>query len=311
MRYRDHDIALIIPCYNEGITIYDVVIDFKQTMPELAIYVFDNNSTDNSIQQAEKAGAEIIRVKRQGKGNVVRQMFADVDADVYVMVDGDNTYQASAIHRLVDKLIDEKLDMVVGCREVAPEIAELAYRSGHQWGNRVLTNSVRMIFGGEFTDMLSGYRAFSRRFVKSYPPLSQGFETETELTVHVLALDLPYGEVNTTYLARPAGSESKLSTYKDGARIMLTILKLFMHEKPMLFFGIISALFAFVSIFISIPIFSEYLASGLVPRFPTAFLSASLMIISILALFSGLILYNIRIARYETKHLIYLNVKNE
>lgn len=308
MKYRNKKIALIVPCYNEEVTIYEVITRFKATMPEIEAYVFDNNSKDRTTEEALRAGATVIQVKHKGKGNVVRRMFADVDADIYVMVDGDNTYEAEAVRKLVDKLIDDKLDMVVGCREVTPEIAELAYRSGHQWGNKMLTGTVMKIFGGQFTDMLSGYRVFSRRYAKSFPALAQGFETETELTVHALELRMPYGEVTTKYSERPAGSESKLSTYKDGFRILNMIIRLFMREKPIIFFGLIGSLFALFSILLGIPVITEFLQTGLVPRLPTAVLSSSLMMIAIACLFAGLVLDGITISRQETKRLFYLNI---
>ena len=310
MKYRNKKVALIVPCYNEEVTIYNVVTRFKTAMPEIDAYVFDNNSKDKTTEEALRAGATVIQVKRKGKGNVVRRMFADVDADIYVMVDGDNTYEAEAVHKLVDKLIDEHLDMVVGCREVDPEIAKLAYRPGHQFGNKMLTGSVAKIFGGEFTDMLSGYRAFSRRYAKSFPALAKGFETETELTVHALELRMPYGEVKTAYSERPEGSESKLSTYKDGIRILYTIIKLFMREKPLAFFSIIGAIFALFSVLFAAPLFTEYLQTGLVPRLPTAVLSSALMIIAILSIFCGLILDSTTIARHELKYFSYLNTKD-
>lgn len=302
---------MIVPCHNEELTIYDVVTGFKQVMPELEVYVFDNCSTDKTIDEAKRSGAQVVSVQIKGKGNVVRRMFADVDADIYVMVDGDNTYEANAVHKLVDKLIDEHLDMVVGCRKVSPEIAQLAYRSGHQFGNKLLTGSVMRIFGGQFTDMLSGYRAFTRRYAKSFPALAQGFETETELTVHALQLRMPYGEVKTVYSERPEGSESKLSTYKDGFRILNTIVRLFMREKPFLFFGLLGCLFALVALLLAIPVFEEFAFSGTVPRLPTAILSASLMIIAVFSLFTGLILDSTTISRHEIKRLFYLSVDND
>lgn len=313
MKYRNHTVALIVPCYNEEVTIYNVVKRFTKTMPEIVPYVFDNNSSDKTIEEAERAGASVIQVKRRGKGNVVRRMFADVDADIYIMVDGDDTYEAEAVHQLVNKLIDEKLDMVVGCREVDPKIAELAYRRGHQFGNKMLTGSVRKIFGikgGGFSDMLSGYRAFSRRYAKSFPALATGFETETELTVHTLELRMPYGEVQTVYSERPEGSESKLSTYKDGIRILYTIMKLFMREKPLAFFSIIGGFLAIISVLLSLPILTEFFRTGLVPRLPTAVLSSATMIVSILSFFCGLILDSTTVARHELKYLTYLNTKN-
>ncbi len=306
--YRGNKVALIAPCYNEEIAIAQVIHDFRSVMPELEIYVFDNKSTDRTSEVALKAGAQVISVALKGKGNVVRRMFADVDADIYVMVDGDATYDATAIHLLVDKLLDDHLDMVVGCRKTELAEADLAYRRGHQWGNRMLTQSVGRIFGGEFTDMLSGYRAFSRRYAKSFPALSRGFETETELTVHALELRMPFGEVMTAYGARPEGSTSKLSTYRDGWRILKTIGRLYVSERPLAFFGICAALLAAVSVLISVPVFAEYLREGLVPRLPTAVLSASVMIAALLSLVCGLILDNVTRGRHEMKRLAYLAI---
>ena len=250
----------------------------------------------------------MVRVPLRGKGNVVRRMFADVEADIYVMVDGDATYEAAAITTLVDKLIDEKLDMVVGCRQTAVETASAAYRQGHQWGNRLLTQSVMQIFGGKFTDMLSGYRVFTRRYAKSFPALSHGFEIETELTVHALELRMPYGEVVTAYGARPEGSESKLSTYKDGWKILKTIGRLYISERPFSFFGLVASSIALVAVAISIPVVLEYLRAGIVPRFPTAILSASMMVCALLSFACGLILDNVTRGRHEIKRLSYLAI---
>ena len=308
MRYRDLTIALVIPCYNEAKAIAQVVRDFKHAMPALAIYVFDNDSNDDTGAIAKQAGAQVVRVPLRGKGNVVRRMFADVEADIYVMVDGDATYEAAAITTLVDKLIDEKLDMVVGCRQTAVETASAAYRQGHQWGNRLLTQSVIQIFGGKFTDMLSGYRVFTRRYAKSFPALSHGFEIETELTVHALELRMPYGEVVTAYGARPEGSESKLSTYKDGWKILKTIGRLYVSERPFSFFGIVASSIAVVAVAISIPVVLEYLRPGVVPRFPTAILSASMMVCALLSFACGLILDNVTRGRHEIKRLSYLAI---
>jgi glycosyltransferase involved in cell wall biosynthesis len=308
MRYRDLTIALVIPCYNEAKAIAQVVRDFKQVMPALAIYVFDNDSNDDTGAIAKQAGAQVVRVPLRGKGNVVRRMFADVEADIYVMVDGDATYEAAAITTLVDKLIDEKLDMVVGCRQTAVETASAAYRQGHQWGNRLLTQSVMQIFGGKFTDMLSGYRVFTRRYAKSFPALSHGFEIETELTVHALELRMPYGEVVTAYGARPEGSESKLSTYKDGWKILKTIGRLYVSERPFSFFGIVASSIAVIAVAISIPVVLEYLRAGVVPRFPTAILSASMMVCALLSFACGLILDNVTRGRHEIKRLSYLAI---
>lgn len=306
--YRNQKISLVVPCYNEEHTIAKVINDFKIAMPEIEIYVFDNNSVDKTAEIANAAGAKVIKVSLKGKGNVVRRMFADIESDIYVMVDGDATYEASAIHLLVDKLLDENLDMVVGCRKTEPINSKQAYRSGHQWGNKMLTQSVMKIFGGNFTDMLSGYRVFTRRYAKSFPALSRGFETETELTVHALELRMPYGEVITSYGSRPEGSSSKLSTYKDGFRILKMIILLYISERPFNFFGICAAVLAFFSIILALPVLSEYLQFGLVPRLPTAVLSASLMISALLSFTCGLILDNVTKARNEMKQLAYLSI---
>jgi glycosyltransferase involved in cell wall biosynthesis len=306
--YRGFKVALVVPCYNEALAIGKVISDFNAAPPALQIFVFDNNSTDATAQVARDAGATVITVKLKGKGNVVRRMFADVDADVYVMVDGDATYEAAAISRLIDRLIDERLDMVVGSRKVAALEASEAYRPGHEFGNWMLTTCVKKIFGGEFDDMLSGYRVFSRRYAKSFPALSAGFETETELTVHALELRMPYAEVMTQYGARPEGSESKLSTYRDGIRILWTIGKLYVSERPLQFFGMTAILLALTAIGLSIPIIDEFLAHGIVPRLPTAVLSASMMVCALLSLVSGLILDNITRGRQESKRLAYLAI---
>ena len=306
--YRNQRIALLVPCYNEEKAIRAVVRDFRQAMPELEIYVFDNNSTDRTAEIARTEGAQVITVNLRGKGNVVRRMFADVDSDLYVMVDGDATYDAKSLHQLVDKLLDEHLDMVVGCRKVTTDIADAAYRHGHQWGNKILTQSVMNIFDGNFTDMLSGYRVFSRRFAKSFPALAQGFETETELTVHALELRMPYGEVLTPYGARPDGSESKLSTYRDGWRILKTVGKLYISERPLAFFGICAVLLATLSILLAIPLIDVYLKEGIVPRLPTAVLTASIMIAALLSFCCGLILDTVTRGRHEMKRLAYLAV---
>ena len=306
--YRGQRTALIVPCYNEEAAISAVVQGFRQAMPELDIFVFDNNSTDRTVEVAIAAGAKVVGVPLRGKGNVVRRMFADVDADLYVMVDGDATYDASAVRQLVDKLLDDHLDMVVGCRQAEVSVAGEAYRRGHQWGNRMLTQSVVSIFGGSFTDMLSGYRVFSRRYAKSFPALSHGFETETELTVHALELRMPYGEVITAYGARPEGSVSKLSTYRDGWRILKTIGRLYVRERPFAFFGIFALILALASVLLSVPLLAEYLREGLVPRLPTAVLSASMMLSALLSFVCGLILDNVTCGRQETKRLAYLSI---
>ena len=301
----DRRIAVILPCYNEEQAIASVVTDFKTHLPEATVYVFDNNSSDRTAEVAQKAGAIVTHVGLQGKGNVVRRMFADVEADIYLMADGDETYDASAAGKLVNKLVEENLDMVVGCR--VDEGQSENYRRGHRFGNRMLTGSVRRIFGGEFTDMLSGYRAFSRRFVKSFPALARGFEIETELTVHALELRMPCGEINTRYGSRPEESVSKLSTYRDGFRILKTIMRLYMVEKPLEFFGIPSFALAATSIVLAIPLFHEYIATGLVPRFPTAILSTGMMLSALFILGFGLLLENITLARQEVRRFAYLS----
>jgi glycosyltransferase involved in cell wall biosynthesis len=308
MLYRGQRIALIVPCYNEEAAIEQVVRGFRTALPQLEIHVFDNRSSDRTAEVARAAGASVITVPLRGKGNVVRRMFADTEADIYVMVDGDATYDASAVRKLVDALLDQHLDMVVGCRDTPASEADAAYRNGHQWGNRMLTQSVRAIFGGQFTDMLSGYRVFSRRYAKSFPALSQGFETETELTVHALQLRMPYGEIMTPYGARPEGSHSKLSTYRDGWRILRTIGRLFLSERPFTFFGIAAAGLTVLSMVLAAPVVVDYMHTGLVPRLPTAVLCASLMMSALLSLACGLILDNVARGRHETKRLAYLAI---
>ena len=306
MSYRGLSVALIVPCFNEEVAIGRVIESFRLAMPGLNIFVFDNNSSDNTASAARAAGAEVVTVKLRGKGNVVRRMFADVDSDIYVMVDGDATYDAMSVTALIDALIDQNLDMVVGCRQTEVEESGLAYRRGHQFGNKLLTQSVSRIFGGVFTDMLSGYRAFTKRYAKSFPALSHGFEIETELTVHALELRMPYGEIVTPYSARPDGSESKLSTYKDGLKILITIGRLYVTERPFSFFGICAAVLALVSLVIAVPVATEYLSTGLVPRLPTAVLSASMMVCALLSFACGLILDNVTRGRQEAKRLAYL-----
>jgi glycosyltransferase involved in cell wall biosynthesis len=308
MRYSGLEIALLVPCFNEELSIASVIKDFKKTLPELRIYVFDNNSSDKTVDVAKENGATVVQVPLRGKGNVVRRMFADVDADIYVMVDGDATYDAQSITIMIDKLIDERLDMVVGCRDTPKELARSAYRVGHQWGNRLLTNSVMSIFGGQFSDMLSGYRVFSRRYVKSFPALSKGFETETELSIHALELRMPYGELVTPYGARPEGSQSKLSTYRDGWRILKTIIKIYISERPLRFFSLAATLLALGSVSIFIPLAVEYAQTGLVPRFPTAILSASIMICALLSFVCGIVLEKVTLTRAEIKRLHYLAI---
>ncbi len=297
-------VAVLVPCFNEETAIALVVEDFQKALPNAKIYVYDNNSTDRTASVASAAGAIVRREGQQGKGNVVRRMFADVEADVYVLVDGDNTYQASAAPAMVDQLVSGSLDMVTGCR--VTEIKD-AYRRGHRMGNRVLTGLVTTIFGKRTTDILSGYRVLSRRFVKSFPALSRGFEIETELTVHALELRMPIADCPIEYLDRLPGSESKLSTFRDGSRIMMVILNLVKEERPLQFFMTLSVVLIATSLVIGAPIVVEFLETGLVPRFPTAILAASLVIIAALSFFAGLILDVVTLGRREMKRLAYLS----
>ena len=299
-------VAVLVPCYNEEKTIAKVVRDFQAVLPGAVVYVYDNNSRDRTSEMAREAGAVVRAVPRQGKGNVVRRMFADIEADVYLLVDGDDTYEATSAPALVERLVAEQLDMVVGTRFGAFE--EAAFRAGHQFGNSLLTGFVGLIFGSSFTDMLSGYRAFSRRYVKSFPALAQGFETETELTVHALELRMPIAEVETPYRARPAGSLSKLRTYRDGFRILRMIITLFREERPLLFFGLCFALLAISALILTYPVLITYLETGLVPRFPTAILATGMMILAFLSLASGFILDTVTRGRLEMKRLSYLAI---
>ena len=308
-RYPGVSIAVILPCFNEEQAIQKTVSDFKEEIPTAAIYVFDNNSSDRTTEVARAAGATVVHVPLRGKGNVVRRMFADIEADVYLMADGDSTYDAKSALSLIDKLLKERLDMVVGCRIDHGE--DENYRLGHRFGNRMLTNTVQRIFGGHFTDMLSGYRAFSRRYVKSFPALATGFEIETELTIHALELRMPYGEVSTLYGARPVGSQSKLSTYRDGIRILRTIVRLYMIERPLQFFSIVAFILACSSVILTYPVFTEYLKTGLVPRLPTAVLSVGLMLSGQLALVCGFILDTVTRGRHEFRRLAYLSIPGQ
>lgn len=298
-------IAVLIPCYNEEVTIGAVVNDFRQTLADATIYVFDNNSSDRTIACAREAGAIVNTVREQGKGNVIRRMFADIEADIYVLVDGDGTYDASAAPTLIKELAGHGLDMVVASRT---SDEREAYRPGHRFGNWLLTVCVMMIFGRSLTDMLSGYRVFSRRFVKSFPAHASGFETETELTVHAYELRMPASEIKTVYRSRPPGSTSKLNTYRDGLRILLTIIRLFKAEKPLIFFAIGFILCAVTSVILAVPLLETYLKTGLVPRLPTALLSASLMLFGTLLLTCGIVLNTVTRGRMEIKRLAYLAV---
>jgi len=296
-------VAVLLPCYNEEAAIAQTIAAFRAALPDATIYVYDNNSRDRTIEVARAAGAVVRSERMQGKGNVVRRMFADIDADIYVMADGDATYDATSAPAMVARVAEEGLDMIVGTR--VHEAAE-AYRRGHVLGNRLMTGILASLFGRSFTDIFSGYRVFSRRFVKSFPVLSAGFEIETEISVHALELKMPVGEAETRYFARPEGSESKLSTYRDGWRILKTIAVLYRIERPMLFFGWIAAVFALLAIGMSIPLAVTWFETGLVPRFPTAILATGLMILAFLNLFTGLILDTVVRGRREVRRLAYL-----
>ncbi|HXL67750.1 MAG TPA: glycosyltransferase family 2 protein [Xanthobacteraceae bacterium] len=296
-------IAVLVPCYNEEVAIGQVVAAFKKALPGAAIHVYDNNSTDGTFEAAKRAGAIVGREMLQGKGHVVRRMFADVEAGVYVLVDGDATYDAPSAPKMIARLVEENLDMVVGCRV---DRREDAYRRGHRSGNRMLTGFINKTFGGKFSDILSGYRVFSRRFVKSFPALSGGFEIETELTVHALELGMPVEEINTPYFSRPEGSESKLNTWRDGFRILWTILKLWRAERPLFFFGAIGVVEGAVAVILAEPVVATYLRTGAVPRLPTAVLATGLMVLAVIAVASGLILDTVTRGRREMKRLSYL-----
>ena len=295
-------IAVLIPCYNEEPTVGRVVSGFRAVLPQAEIYVYDNNSRDGTWAAALAAGVTPRAEPMQGKGHVVRRMFADVEADVYILVDGDGTYDAGSAPFLLSRLIENRLDMVVGRRRGEEE----AYRAGHGFGNRLLTGAVARAFGAGFTDMLSGYRVLSRRFVKSFPALSTGFEIETELTVHALALRLPVCEIDTPYYARPEGSTSKLNTWRDGWRILLTIAKLLKEERPFAFFSAIAGLMAAAALALAAPIFATYFETGLVPRLPTAVAATGLMILASLSFACAVILDSVRHGRLEHRRLLYL-----
>jgi glycosyltransferase involved in cell wall biosynthesis len=296
-------VAVLIPCYNEAVAIGPVVAAFRAALPDATVYVYDNNSTDATMQAAHAAGAVVHSERLQGKGHVVRRMFADIEAEVYLLVDGDDTYEAAAAPTLVHLVLDQQLDMVTAVR-VTDRAA--AYRPGHRLGNRVLTSLVATIFGNRVTDMLSGYRAFSRRFVKSFPALSAGFETETELTVHALELDMPVGEVKTAYKERPPGSTSKLRTYTDGARILALIVRLVKEERPLQFFSLAGAGFLAGSAMLLLPVLMTWFETGLVPRLPSFVASMVLMLLGFLSFACGLILESLARARKEAKRLRYL-----
>jgi len=296
-------LAVLIPCFNEEASIATVVADFRRALPAASIYVYDNNSTDRTADIARAAGALVRREMHQGKGNVVRRMFADVDADIYVLVDGDATYDAPSVRAMIGKLVEDRLDMVVAARV---DQEQKAYRFGHRTGNRLLTAFLSSVFNASFTDILSGFRVFSRRFVKSFPVLSRGFEIETELSVHALELELPLAEIATPYYARPAGSVSKLSTWRDGLGILLTIVGLYRSERPLAFFSGVGLALAIASIGLAVPIFITYFEEGIVPRIPTAILATGLMLVAVLSVVAGLVLDTVTRGRREAKLIAYL-----
>ncbi len=301
----DNDIAVIIPCYNEEAAIGKVVRDFRAALPQAAIYVYDNRSDDETVARAEEAGAIVRRENLRGKGNVVRRIFADVDADIYVLVDGDDTYDAAAAPKLIEVLRDGPYDMVTGSR-VSEE--QEAYRPGHRFGNLMLSKIVFTVFGDRMTDLLSGYRVLTRRFVKSFPAFSAGFEIETELTVHALDLRMPIEEVETAYRGRPEGSTSKLNTFADGFRILFTILILVKEERPLQFFASIFVVLFLLSVGLATPVVIEYMETGLVPRFPTAILATGTMLLAFLSLACGLILDTVTRSRREMRRMHYLGI---
>ncbi|HEX2804008.1 MAG TPA: glycosyltransferase [Sphingomicrobium sp.] len=304
-RSAEPRIAVLLPCFNEEATIGSTVQGFRAALPQATVFVYDNNSADRTRKVAAEAGAVVRSERQQGKGHVVRRMFADIDADVYVMADGDLTYDPEAAPKMVELLLAEQLDMVVGTRRHQEKDA---YRGGHVIGNRVFTGLLARLFGRSFNDIFSGYRVFSRRFVKSFPVLSSGFEIETEMSVHALELTMPVGEVETRYLARPEGSESKLSTFGDGWRILKTIGTLYRMERPTLFYGAIGGLLLAAALVLSIPLVITYIHTGLVPRLPTAILVTGMTIVAVLCFFAGLILDTVTRGRREMRRLAYLSL---
>jgi hypothetical protein len=298
-------IAVLIPCHNEEAAVGKVIGDFRMHLPDAAILVYDNNSSDRTAHIARSAGAQVRCEPLQGKGHVVRRMFADVEADIYVLVDGDDTYDAAAAPTMVRQLIENQLDMVTAVRE---PVQQQAYRLGHRFGNRLMTLLVCRVFGNRVSDVLSGYRAFSRRFVKSFPALASGFETETEFTIHALELRLPIGEVATTYRSRVEGSRSKLRTVSDGLRILRTIVMLVQQERPLQSFGATGTALLVIGLVLGMPVVVEFLRTGMVPRLPTALLATGLVLASSLSFVCGLVLEQVARGRKELKRLAYLSI---
>lgn len=302
----EHRIAVLIPCYNEENTVAQVVGDFRAALPDAVVYVYDNNSSDRTAEIAAASGAQVRSEPRQGKGHVVRRMFAEIDADAYVLVDGDSTYDASAARALVRELLDNRLDLVNAARVTERKTG--AYRPGHVLGNRMLTGAVRLVFGRDFRDMLSGYKVFSRRFVRSFPGMSRGFEIETEFTIHALELQMPCAELPAAYRERPVGSTSKLNTFRDGFRILLFIVRLCKDERPLLFFGLLGVLSILLGLALGVPVVMEFLQTGLVPKLPSAVLAAALANLGVLLIIAGLILDLVTRARREIRRLAYLAI---
>ncbi len=304
MSYDNYSIAVLIPCYNEELTIAEVITSFREQLPHATLYVYDNNSIDRTAEIARKCGAIVRHEPQQGKGHVIRRMFADIDSDIFIMVDGDSTYPAQDVTKMVETLVSRKLDMVTGVRVGDKD----AYRGYHAEGNRLFNKMVAFLFGRGMTDIFSGYRVFSRRFVKSFPALSRGFDIETELSVHALELYLPFAELPVQYKSRPKGSFSKLSTYKDGFKILGRIISLFKEAKPFKLFMLIACLLFLASLVLGYPLVITWLHTGLVPRFPTAFIVVGLLIFSVIAFTSGVILDGIAQLRLENKRLHYLKL---
>ena len=302
-------VAVLVPCHNEALTIADVIRNFKTALPQAHIYVYDNNSTDDTAAVAQANGAIVRREYNKGKGNVLRRMFADIEADIYVLVDGDNTYDASVSPWLIEKLIHDNLDMVIGARVEKPVDKKYAtYRFGHRFGNSLFSKLIARLFGRQFNDVFSGYRIFSRRFVKSFPASSQGFDIETEFTIHSLELRLPTAEIETQYGARPEGSVSKLSSYKDGFKILMRIGLLLKEVRPLLFFGVLFFILAIISFGLFLPVLIAYIHTGLVERFPTAILSSALMLLAFMSLGCGIILDSVCRSRKDMKRFFYLSL---
>ena len=303
---RDVRIAVILPCFNEAQAIAKVVRQFREVLPTATIYVFDNASTDLTRHEARMAGAHVIVEHRRGKGHVVRRMFADVEADIYVMADGDGTYDADSAPMLIAHLLREHADMAIGARI---PVQGKAFPKGHKFGNALFNKTYRMLFGGEFRDIFSGYRVMTRRFVKSFPAISRGFEIETELSVHAGQLHLPTVEIGTPYGARDEGSHSKLRTFVDGIKIAYGFMTLARETRPMFFYGAMGSVLALASVILAIPIFKTYIETGLVPRFPTAILSTGMMLLAAIFLICGLILQSLTISRIEQKRILYLGLE--